>query len=768
MLMALLVCIVIQAFAQEFAGKVTDSSGNPVAFANVVIMNKQDSAFIVGTVTDDAGSYRMKCHEPMDRLMVKATYIGYMPFVALGKDLISGHIVLIDAATQLDEVVVKATRPTFKMDGGALTAKIANTTLSRLGDASDVLAQLPFISGSDGQFAVFGRGAPVIYINNNRVRNQEELSKLKSDQIKEVKVIMTPGAEYDATTGAVIKITTFRPVGEGLSGMIQGVARQRRHFAHTEAARLNYRTGGLDVFAYGYNTASETEQHQRTMMQFPFRGEAYEVSNDGRINYEPKSWEAEGGFNYTVNPKHSLGMKYTFDKDVNTPFRSNFAMDATKNADRAFQGATNQEVWQKGRRQYLNLYYQGELTEKMLLHVDGDYLNGRKYDNKTTLVTDDIDPDQNDDVHSSNETNYELYAGKLWVKSSLWKGEFLLGVEGSHTTNRQRFDMLSEGMEEDIPSTNNKSEQTAFAPFVTYAKAWGRFTANLGLRYEYVNFDYYLNAKKQAEQSKVYNNLFPTFSLAYSTDNIATSVSYRNRVTRPSYDQLRSSISYNDPFTYEGGNPALLPSNEHLFNFLISYKDLQFSADYKMVKDYVFFTLIAYEDKPVNLFTTINQDVNRYTLYASYAPTISFWKPNFSVGLQGQQLTYQERNYNKPMFTYAWRNMFQFAHGFLAVLNLEGSSYGNVELSAAEPAFRMDVSVRKEFSKGRLRLTLGAQDLLNTQRERWSMLIGDTHLNKWNNTDARNVYVNVVYRFNSAKSQYKGDSAADGELNRLQ
>ena len=167
-----------------------------------------------------------------------------------------------DASTELDEVVIKANRPIFRMDAGTLTTTIQNTALSQLGDAIDVLAQLPFLSTGNGAPTVFGRGEPVIYINNNIVRNPDELSKLKSDQIKDIKIIMNPGAEYDATVKSVIKITTFRPVGEGLSGMIQGIARQRHNFSHFEAVSLNYRIGGLDIFAYGNNSLAQKKQKQ--------------------------------------------------------------------------------------------------------------------------------------------------------------------------------------------------------------------------------------------------------------------------------------------------------------------------------------------------------------------------------------------------------------------------------------------------------------------------------------------------------------------------
>ena len=238
-------------------------------------------------------------------------------------------------------------------------------------------------------------------------------------------------------------------------------------------------------------------------------------------------------------------------------------MNATRNADLDFQGTTAQEVWQRGQRQYLNMYYQGQLTDNVLLHFDGDYVNGNKHDDKITIVTDYLTSDQDDKVHSKSGANYELYAGKLWMKSSLWNGELLVGVESSYTSDRQRFHMLSEDIGDDIPSTNNKSEQTAFAPFASYEKSWGGFTANVGLRYEYVNFKYFLDGVKQDSDSRTYNNLFPTIALVYSHNSLFASLSYRNTVQRPSYNQLRSSISYNNPFTYEGGNPALQIGRAH-------------------------------------------------------------------------------------------------------------------------------------------------------------------------------------------------------------
>ena len=55
---------------------------------------------------------------------------------------------------------------------------------------------------------VFGKGSPLIYINNKPMQSSEELKQLKSEDIKSIEVITSPGAEYNAEVEAVIRIKT--------------------------------------------------------------------------------------------------------------------------------------------------------------------------------------------------------------------------------------------------------------------------------------------------------------------------------------------------------------------------------------------------------------------------------------------------------------------------------------------------------------------------------------------------------------------------------
>ena len=59
---ALLFCMLMllsssQVIAQNLKGKVVDETGNPVSFANVVLLSRQDSSFVKGTISGEDGGF---------------------------------------------------------------------------------------------------------------------------------------------------------------------------------------------------------------------------------------------------------------------------------------------------------------------------------------------------------------------------------------------------------------------------------------------------------------------------------------------------------------------------------------------------------------------------------------------------------------------------------------------------------------------------------------------------------------------------------------
>ena len=99
--------------ATTFTGKVIDENNEPFAFANVVLLNPGDSTYIAGATTGLDGSFSIDCS--CQSPVVKFSYIGYETKYINASGTSLGTVQLKPEATMLGEVVVKGTRPTFKL-----------------------------------------------------------------------------------------------------------------------------------------------------------------------------------------------------------------------------------------------------------------------------------------------------------------------------------------------------------------------------------------------------------------------------------------------------------------------------------------------------------------------------------------------------------------------------------------------------------------------------------------------------------------------------
>ena len=81
-LMSFLWLCSIASFAQTITGRVIDELSQPLAFANVVLLNSADSSFVKGVITKDDGTFIIDA-EGKDGLL-KLSSVGYQTmFIAV-------------------------------------------------------------------------------------------------------------------------------------------------------------------------------------------------------------------------------------------------------------------------------------------------------------------------------------------------------------------------------------------------------------------------------------------------------------------------------------------------------------------------------------------------------------------------------------------------------------------------------------------------------------------------------------------------------------
>ena len=316
-------------------------------------------------------------------------------------------------------------------------------------------------------------------------------------------------------------------------------------------------------------------------------------------------------------------------------------------------------------------------------------------------------------------------------------------------------------------------KEASTAVFADYARTFGKLQAKVGVRYENVNSNYYEFGHYVAGQSRTYNDVFPSASLAWPVGKVQMQLSYAAKIERPSYYSLRSDIQYNDRYTYEAGNPLLRPTKKQDVALVAAWKWMQFVANYTEEKDPVALVQEIYDaSQEIVLYSHENLNKRRVlTAQLSAGPRIGFWTPKASVGVQKQFFKAPWRDgslrMNKPAFFGSLQNQFKIDDTWYAFLDVHVTSAGHSMQIAARKDWMMNVSVNKTFLHNTLVVNVGVNDILNTSRQRWTMYSPYVINNMYKNNDPRYVYLSVSYRFNAAKSRYKGTGAGSSQRSRM-
>lgn len=661
---------------------------------------------------------------------------------------------------ELQEVVVTAKQPATKLVGSILVSTIPGTNLAGLGNALDVLAQLPMIKVEDNIVSVIGKSNIEIYIDGRPMRDEQELRQLLSSNLKKVELLMAPGAAYASTTGAVLKITTRRNFVKGLSLTDQFLLECRRKWSVMDYLALSYRAGNWEFFANGtikhYNSLTKGV----TTNTLVYNGKETVVGSTQSNSFPTTVGVIKAGFNYANGPQ-SFGAYYRYN-----PEHGDFKNAGSEWLDDSPPISSNIDKHIRAHSHLASLYYENTFAEKYLLHFDGDFRRSNENNSVATTYTDSSNPA----VNSTDERASTLWAGKLYLNFPIGNGDFTVGTQDSYTHTLLDYRMLNDAVSEYIPSSLTDARQTSASLFASWSRLFGKFSLAVGARYEYVDYGFTVNGKPDEDVSRRDNLLTPDLSLGYSFDEeTQISLSYKMATVKPSYSQLTGSLSYTGLHQIEGGNPALRDERMHDIQLFAMWKGFMVQADYTRSLDtYAFVKQVYPADNLQLLMHPVNIDVSALNLYLVWSQPIRRWIPNVTVGMYRQWLQLDNHRYDKPIFSYYFDNTVSLPHGWLITANINGSSQGDMHTNRfAASWFTMDASVGKTFLDRSLTVKLSATDIFNTSNNGWTMDTFGVFVDKRQSYDRRGVSLAVTYNFQPRKSRYKGSSAAEAEMKRL-
>ena len=755
--------------AQNLTGKVLDEKNTPLAYANVILQTA-DSVYLAGTTTDIEGKFTLAKHE--NAKLINISFVGYSTLV---KELTSnqlGNIQLYPDAQLLGEVVVKGYLPKTQAKGDAMVTTVNGTVLEKAGTAENLLDKIPNVTAQNGAVTVFGRGTPEIYINGRKVRNQQELDQLSSDNIKSVEVVSNPGARYDASVKAVIRIITKKVAGEGFGVDNRAVVRNQRVYGWTvfDQLNFNYRKNGFDLsgMLYGGNLRGGNDQFFviDTYLDKLWR---QNLSLPNQI-FKTKQIEALLSLNYQFNENHSMGARFNWEKTPESYWLVNqFAQ--TFSGNQLYEDLHSNVVGNEpeGYRK-ANFYYSGKVKNWSIdFNADGLWSDAENTQVAEEEILGGINEAVNRSVTTFDTKKNELYAAKLVVSHPLAKGNLSFGGEYSHNKRNTTY-FNEEGV---IANDEAMIKEGATSAFIEYAKAFHKVQVQLGIRYEKVGFDYYDTGKYVAEQSKDYNNVFPSINFSFPLKNVQMQLGYTSDIRRPAYQELRSNITYVNRYMYDKGNPFLMPSITHNVTLGTSYKWMNLYVGYSHIMDDITNQTVAYSegDPTIGLLTLHNTPAyDKLVASLNFSPTVGFWTPQLGLAIQKQwydgETPQGKEKFNKPVGTITFRNNLSLPKGFLLEVNGTWTTKGyDKNIYIAENLVVLSASLYKSFLKDRLSLQINANNLLE-QEQVVNIFSGmRTMLNK--QVYHRQIDLTLRYKFNATKSKYKGTGAGESQKSRM-
>ncbi|GAB3887375.1 TonB-dependent receptor [Spirosoma agri] len=568
----------------KITGLLVDStSGKPVEFATIALINTKTNKPIDGTTSDAKGNFSMTKLAP-GNYRLQYSFIGYKNkdsqafTIDKGTVLNMGSVKLPADIRTLNEVVVTGQAALIEEKVDRLVFNADKDMTSKGGDASDVLKRVPMLSVDlDGNVSLRGSQNIRVLINNKpstivASSVADALKQIPADMIKTVEVITSPSAKYDAEGAAgIINIVTKKITLHGLTLNVDAGAGLR---ASNLGLNGSYRQGklGISLGGFGramYNRASSTldqttlvgTQQQRTSQQTT----AFDKPVFGQYTL---------GFDYDLAKNQSLSANVRYGTRNFVQQQQQFTNTYSGNASSldSLLSMTNRDVDRKDLSNSvdMNLDYVRTFKPQQEWSISTQYsrtgLTNNFYADLLGQTGELLGRQQNLNNNTNKEltfqTDYQTpikknqlleFGGKAIMRQVDSRYQYLIGSSTGSLLNDPN----------NLPGSLAYSQNIG-AGYISYTYVTpSKFTFKVGTRYEHTG----ITANQVTEQSTSkplnipsYSNLVPSVNVSKSLKGGTTlKAGYNRRIQRPGLQQLNPNVNAANPQMIMVGNPNLSP-----------------------------------------------------------------------------------------------------------------------------------------------------------------------------------------------------------------
>ena len=436
------------------------------------------------------------------------------------------------------------------------------------------------------------------YLSGTELNNL--LSSMNAAQVASIELMPNPPAKYDASGNAgIINIKTKKSTIKGFNGTATVSGTQGRYFKSNNNLALNYRSGKFNSFInYSISPVKYYTDLYALRKYLIMSRATLEATLDQPTYFFGRftNHTVKAGIDYYISDKTTAGFTAggTWVKRNGGGNATANWLDASGISDSAI--ATDMTNTSNYRSKTINANLRHKIGKQQEISIDADLLN---YDIRTDqffvnrqLIAAGYEEKFRGNIPSlikifSAKADYNF---QFDDNSTLSSGFKTSHINTDNTTSYQNF--YNNLWQEDNGRSNRfLYKEDIHALYSSLETKHGKISLQAGLRYEYTRYNAHQLGNQQQKDSafsRNYGGLFPSGYFSYEADSANTlTLTAGRRLERPPFQVLNPFTSVVNKYTFQSGNPYIIPQYSTNIELSHQYKQLLTTAiSYSTVRNY--------------------------------------------------------------------------------------------------------------------------------------------------------------------------------------
>ena len=636
--------------AQEsINGRILDEHEQGFEAAVVMLVSLPENILIETAVTDSTGRFHLPVHKGEFLLCIRS--LGYKEKT---KNItISGPNTIPDIYLEPDEiflqdvvVTARKSRPITSFSNGKVHINVAQSYLTDIGSALDVLKHSPGVSvNNKGDISLASLGGTAIYVNGRKIMLQgDELStylrSLSSEKISQIEISHNPNASFGSEgAGGIINIVLKTSEIKGFFVTTSHSVGYWKNIKQNSEFAISYNTNKWQLgLNYNHSLGYHSMDYGYEKVQNGDKSISETTDTDKRNTYS-----AGIDFSWQPNQKNKLFMNSTINVLVGP--------GETETTTEIYQGTNQLDNILKARNNYIeqkNLQYSNNVNYlckpssnmELSFSADWTHFDGKaRCDQPNEYFSLSNMPIRSELFYSEPDKDIDIYALLADYKyNPNAQNEILAGIKTTLINSNNTFLFKKNGTVDPQRSNSFYYKEKNLEAYAQYTHTWNKIELSAGLRSEYMHT--YNRLQSQTSQNSETNNLnhfrlFPNLSASYTiNEKSKIALLYSRRQDKPRYEDLNPFEYLLDELSYWKGNPFLKPQINNKIMLSYTLGKLSLNLYYNKLNDYFTSITDVYGDNKTIMTTKNIGKQQQLGLDAIYSKRVaSWWQFSTNAGL---------------------------------------------------------------------------------------------------------------------------------------